>query len=74
MEGREMLPLDDNGDILSGELRAGENPGLASLHTLFVREHNRVARELAKIKPKLMEDGGETVQYCAKGSDDVINA
>ncbi len=33
----------------SGDSRTSENLGLSGLHTLFVREHNRVAGELAKV-------------------------
>ena len=31
---------------VSGDVRAMENPSLASLHTLFMREHNRICKEL----------------------------
>ncbi|XP_033126798.1 peroxidasin-like [Anneissia japonica] len=58
---KEYLPFDDNntmcaedGDIkcgLAGDFRAPEQVGLTSLHTMFLREHNRVARELASINP-----------------------
>ena len=34
---------------VSGDPRAQENPPLAVIHTLFLREHNRIARELGKI-------------------------
>ena len=33
----------------SGDSRTTENLGLAGIHTVFVREHNRVARELSRL-------------------------
>ncbi|XP_040897760.1 eosinophil peroxidase-like [Toxotes jaculatrix] len=37
--------------FLAGDERSNENIGLTSLHTLLMREHNRLARALAKLNP-----------------------
>jgi hypothetical protein len=44
-------PFDPGTLFVAGDVRASENPGLASLHTLLVREHNRKADELAAAQP-----------------------
>ena len=44
-------PLDPE-DLVAGDARAIIQPGLASLHSMFVNEHNRIVRKL-KIHPKL---------------------
>ena len=51
-----LLPRDENGGVLAGDVRAGENVALTSLHTLFAREHNRIVEELARIDPDLSDD------------------
>jgi hypothetical protein len=52
------LPVEDNANhyntsqlYLLGDVRGNENPALTALHTLFIREHNRRARELATLNP-----------------------
>jgi peroxidase len=50
---RPYLPLDGReNSFLSGEGRANENMALASIHVLFVREHNRLAAQLSSLNPQ----------------------
>ena len=39
--------ISENDMFLAGDVRANEQIGLIAMHTLWVREHNRVAREIA---------------------------
>jgi hypothetical protein len=41
----------DNQLFAAGDVRANENIELLSLHTIFVREHNRIAGDLARRNP-----------------------
>lgn len=45
------LPVGPDGKIQAGDKRAGEQPGLTALHTLFVREHNRMADHISAQNP-----------------------
>ncbi|CAN0486833.1 unnamed protein product, partial [Phaeothamnion confervicola] len=38
--------------LVAGDVRANENPLLLSLHTIFMREHNRQADHLAMVHPE----------------------
>ena len=50
------LPGVDGDEFTSGDVRAVENPGLASMHTIFVREHNRIASVLNVMQPQLSDE------------------
>nr|XP_057926972.1 eosinophil peroxidase-like isoform X2 [Doryrhamphus excisus] len=50
--------------FLGGDDRANENIALTSMHTLFLREHNRLARALRKLNPKW--DGERIYQEARK--------
>jgi len=42
--------------FVAGDVRANEQLGLIALHTLFVREHNRLADEIRRLDPTLDGD------------------
>jgi hypothetical protein len=42
--------------FLAGDVRANEQVGLTAMHTLFVREHNRLAAQIAGQNPQLNGD------------------
>ncbi|XP_006924932.1 eosinophil peroxidase [Pteropus alecto] len=68
--GRALLPFDNLHDdpclltnrsarircFLAGDLRSSETPKLAAMHTLFMREHNRLATELKRLNPRWTGD------------------
>jgi hypothetical protein len=49
--------------FLAGDVRANEQVGLTAMHTLFVREHNRLAAEIAHSDPTL---SGEAIYQRAR--------
>ncbi|XP_065572680.1 peroxidasin-like isoform X2 [Artemia franciscana] len=46
--------------FLAGDIRANEQTGLLAMHTLWFREHNRIATELRQINPQW---DGETIYH-----------
>ena len=49
--------------FLAGDVRANEQVGLAVMHTLFVREHNRIAKKLKRQYPYM---SGEEIYQSAR--------
>lgn len=52
----DLLPLDESGFFMAGDIRVNENPDLIAIHTLFVREHNRWAANCAAKDPTLSDE------------------
>jgi hypothetical protein len=51
-----LLPVDAAGMVIAGDVRASENIGLTAMHTLFVREHNRLADQFAQENSLLSDE------------------
>ncbi|KAG1686609.1 Chorion peroxidase [Nymphon striatum] len=64
-DGDGLLPLmvangcslqDQNCRFQTGDVRGNQNPPLTFLHTLFLREHNRIATEIKSMMPALEDE------------------
>lgn len=44
----DLLPEDQGGFFMAGDIRSNEQAYLTAMHTLWVREHNRIARRLKR--------------------------
>lgn len=51
-----LLPMDESGMVLAGDVRASENIGLTAIQTLFVREHNRLADAISGSQPEATDE------------------
>lgn len=56
MSGYFLPNRDSRGMFVSGDDRVNENPQLTAMHTIFIREHNRVAGEVTKAFPGYSEE------------------
>ena len=64
--GGDLLPFNEEGLenaggtfdslFLAGDVRANENAALTAMHTVWVREHNRLADEIAAENPELTDE------------------
>ncbi|MGH1417936.1 MAG: peroxidase family protein [Hyphomicrobiaceae bacterium] len=54
----DLLPLGNgpHGQFLAGDIRAGENSALTSVHTIWAKEHNRIADALHEKHPDWSDD------------------
>jgi hypothetical protein len=50
------MPRSERGFFQAGDARANENIGLTAMHTLFMREHNRVADALSSENPSWSDE------------------
>lgn len=51
-----LLPVDEDGFFLAGDVRVNEQVYLTAMHTLFLREHNRIARQLSRDRRRYSDE------------------
>ncbi len=51
-----LLPTDADGFFVAGDVRVNEQVGLTAMHTLFMREHNRLVDAISLQRPDYSED------------------
>jgi hypothetical protein len=67
--------IQENSELfVAGDARANENPALTSLHTLFVREHNRVAKIIDTTHNNLPTDPIERDEEIYQRTRKIVNA
>ena len=51
-----LLPIGKDGLFQAGDIRANVQSGLTAMHTIWMREHNRIADEIAAQNPNLSDE------------------
>jgi peroxidase len=51
-----LLPKAENGEFISGDRRVNQNVLLTALHTIFVREHNRICEDVTTRNSALTDE------------------
>ena len=71
-EGQLLPKLEgENGmEFMAGDLRVRENPGLSSLHTIFLREHNRIATFIGANIPQWSDE--EIFQFTRRNDNHYV--
>ena len=62
----------DNQLFVAGDVRSNEQPGLTAMHTLFVREHNRLADEIAAAQPTWTDE--EIYQHARRTVSGIVQS
>lgn len=58
--------------FVAGDVRSNEQPGLTAMHTLFVREHNRLADEIAAAQPTWTDE--EIYQHARRTVSGIVQS
>jgi len=63
----DLLPFDEDGIFFfAGDVRANEQIALTAMHTLFVREHNRLASMIVTRNPELIGSGDQIYELARR--------
>lgn len=67
--GLENAPTNSDTLFLAGDIRANEQVALTAMHTLFMREHNRIADSIRAAMPNMSGDDVYELARCIVGAE-----